>query len=80
MLAGLVNLVCSIGLSWSVADFAAHRCSSDPMIRMEQMLIDSENLRHCDEEWRQPWWPREQPSYLTPYRIHGGVGPASSSI
>ena len=53
--------------------------SSDPMVRMEQMLIDSENLRQMHDEWRR-FWMNDQPSHLTPYRIHGGVGPASSSI
>ncbi|MBM3994868.1 MAG: hypothetical protein FJ303_12045 [Planctomycetes bacterium] len=53
--------------------------STDPMIRMEQKMIDSENLRQMHNEWRQ-FWMNEQPSQLTPYRIHGGVGPASSSL
>ncbi len=53
--------------------------SSDPMVRMEQMMIDSENLRQMHDEWRR-FWMNDQPSHLTPYRIHGGVGPASSSI
>ncbi len=53
--------------------------SSDPMVRMEQQLIDSENLRHAHDEWRR-FWMNDQPSHLTPYRIHGGVSPASSSI
>ena len=52
--------------------------SSDPMIRMEQMMIDSENLRQVQDEWRR-FWMNDQPSHLTPYRVHGGVGPASSS-
>ncbi|MBM3996936.1 MAG: hypothetical protein FJ303_22715 [Planctomycetes bacterium] len=53
--------------------------SSDPMVRMEQLMIDSENLRQIHDEWRR-FWMNDQPSHLTPYRIHGGVGPASSSI
>ena len=53
--------------------------SSDPIVRMEQMMIDSENLRQIHDEWRR-FWMNDQPSHLTPYRIHGGVGPASSSI
>ena len=53
--------------------------SSDPMVRMEQMMIDSENLRQMHDEWRR-FWMNDQPSHLTPYRIHGGVGPASSSF
>lgn len=53
--------------------------SSDPLVRMEQLMIDSENLRQIHDEWRR-FWMNDQPSHLTPYRIHGGVGPASSSI
>jgi hypothetical protein len=53
--------------------------SSDPMVRMEQNMIDSENLRQMHDEWRR-FWMNDQPSHLTPYRIHGGVGPASSSF
>ena len=51
--------------------------SSDPMIRMEQAMIDSENLRQMHDEWRR-FWMNDQPSHLTPYRVHGGVGPGSS--
>ena len=54
-----------------------NRYSSDPMIRLEKMMIDSENLRQMHDEWRQ-FWMKDQPTHLTPYRIHGGVGPASS--
>jgi hypothetical protein len=53
--------------------------SSNEMVRMEQLMIDSENLRQMHDEWRR-FWMNDQPSHLTPYRIHGGVGPASSSI
>jgi hypothetical protein len=52
--------------------------SSDPMVRMEQLMIDSENLRQIHDEWRR-FWMNDQPSHLTPYRVHGGVAPASSS-
>jgi hypothetical protein len=52
--------------------------SADPMVRMEEMMIDSENLRQMHDEWRR-FWMNDQPSHLTPYRVHGGVGPAASS-
>jgi hypothetical protein len=62
--------------------------SSDPQARIERLMIDSENLRQLHEEWRQFWINEERrrlrekdpPSDKTPYRIHGGVGPASSEI
>ena len=53
--------------------------SSNPTVRMEQMMIDSENLRQIHDEWRR-FWMNDQPSHLTPYRVHGGVGPASSTL
>ena len=53
--------------------------SSDPFVRMEQLLIDSENLRQCHDEIRR-FWMNDQPSHLTPYRVHGGVGPAASAF
>jgi hypothetical protein len=52
--------------------------SSDPMVRMEENMIDSENLRQIHDELRR-FWMNDQPSHLTPYRVHGGVGPAASS-
>jgi hypothetical protein len=66
-------------LSFANSGCMINQYSSDPMVRMEQMLIDSENLRQIHDEWRR-FWMNDQPSHLTPYRIHGGVGPASSSI
>jgi hypothetical protein len=66
-------------LAVSNAGCFINQYSSDPLVRMEQMMIDSENLRQIHDEWRR-FWMNDQPSHLTPYRIHGGVGPASSSI
>jgi len=50
--------------------------SSDPNIRMDQLLNDSENLRQIQGEWRR-FWMNDQPSHLTPVRVHGGVGPGA---
>jgi hypothetical protein len=63
----------SLGVSLSVY-------SSDPMIRMEQMMIDSENLRQMHDEWRRGAFINTPPGHATPYRIHGGVGPCSPDI
>ena len=48
--------------------------SSDPNTRMEQLLFTSEDLRQIEGEWRRFWFT-DQPSHLTPVRVHGGVGP-----
>jgi hypothetical protein len=48
--------------------------SSDPNIRMDQLLNQSEDLRQIQGEWRR-FWMNDQPSHLTPIRVHGGIGP-----
>ena len=46
--------------------------ASDPNIRMSQLLNQSEDLRQIMPEWRR-FWLNDQPSHLTPERIHGGI-------
>ena len=45
-----------------------------PPKRVEQLLNDSENLRMAGDDWDRGWL-LDQPSHLTPYRTHGGLGP-----
>ena len=71
----IVALVAMFGLSLMSFGCAA----SNPLIRLEQEMIDQENARPQQDEWRRPWMT-DPPEHLAPYRIHGGVGPASSSI
>jgi hypothetical protein len=42
--------------------------------RVDELLIDSENMRQAGDEWERFWF-LDQPSHLTPFRTHGGVGP-----
>ncbi len=46
--------------------------SSDPNVRMQQLLYQSEDLRQMHGELRRFWF-NDQPSHLTPERIHGGI-------
>jgi hypothetical protein len=46
--------------------------SSNPDERMQQLLYQSEDLRQIKNEWRRFWF-NDQPSHLTPERIHGGI-------
>ena len=46
--------------------------SSDPNERMQQLLYQSEDLRQMKNQWRRFWF-NDQPSHLTPERIHGGI-------
>ena len=42
--------------------------------RVEELLVDSENLRQAGDEWERIWF-LDQPSHMTPFRTHGGLGP-----
>jgi hypothetical protein len=46
--------------------------ASDPVIRMDQMINQSEDYRQIGEFWRRFWF-NEMPSHMTPERIHGGI-------
>ncbi len=48
--------------------------SPDPNERMQQLLNQSEDLRQAKKEWFR-FWMVDQPSHLTPDRVHGGIGP-----
>lgn len=47
---------------------------SDPNIRLQQMLNQSENLRQVRGEWHR-FWMNDQPSHLTPVRTNGLISP-----
>jgi hypothetical protein len=71
-------LTAMAGLSLMNTGCFVNQYSSDPLVRMEQMLIDSENERQMHDAIRR-FWMNDQPSHLTPYRINGGVGPGPPS-
>lgn len=48
--------------------------SSDPNRRTKELLNQSENLRHSQDEWERIWL-NDQPSHLSPERTHGGIAP-----
>ena len=48
--------------------------SSDPNTRLEEELNVSEDLLQCGKEWER-FWMIDQPSHMTPNRVHGGVMP-----
>jgi hypothetical protein len=60
-------------LTASVGCFV-NQYSSDPNVRMEQLLFQSEDLRQIHDEWRR-FWMNDQPSHMTYQRVHGGIGP-----
>ena len=46
--------------------------AADPLVRMDQLMNQSEDYRQIGEFWRRFWF-NDQPSHLTPYRVHGGI-------
>ena len=46
--------------------------SGDPARRTQQLINTSENLRMLLEDWERVWM-LDQPSHLSPHRVHGGV-------
>jgi hypothetical protein len=46
--------------------------SSDPNKRILELLNNSEDLRVIQNEWERIWFT-DQPSHLTPERVHGGI-------
>jgi hypothetical protein len=46
--------------------------SSDPNRRILELLNNSEDLRVIQDEWERIWFT-DQPSHLTPERVHGGI-------
>jgi hypothetical protein len=46
--------------------------SGDPAIRTRELLFTSEDYRVILEEWQRIWF-LDQPSHLSPRRVHGGI-------
>jgi hypothetical protein len=46
--------------------------SSDPNRRILELLNNSEDLRVIENEWERIWFT-DQPSHLSPERVHGGI-------
>jgi hypothetical protein len=46
--------------------------SAIPERRVQQLLFTSEDLRNIIDEWER-FWLIDQPSHLSPVRVHGGI-------
>ena len=68
----LLWLAAVAGLALGNTGCLLNQYSSDPNVRMGQLLSESENLRQIEREWS-VIWQNDQPSHLTPERVHGGV-------
>ena len=73
-LAALLLLGTVMAFGEGCAPVPLPRYAAYPPKRVEELLTDSENLRLVGDDWERFWF-LDQPSHLTPFRTHGGVGP-----
>jgi hypothetical protein len=73
-LAALILTVGALALGEGCAPVPLPRYAAYPPKRVEELLVDSENLRQIGDEWERFWF-LDQPSHMTPWRTHGGLGP-----
>jgi len=67
----ILSACCVLALSASIG-CALPIYSGDPGIRTRQLIYTSEDLRQLRQEWERFWF-LDQPSHLSPFRVHGGV-------
>jgi hypothetical protein len=67
----MLGLIAFVGLAANTGCIL-NQYSSNPNTRMQQYLYQSEDLRQMEMDWRRFWF-NDQPSHLTPERIHGGI-------
>jgi hypothetical protein len=61
-----------IGIMLCLNGCLINQYSSDPNTRVQQLINNSEDLRQAEYEWRRIWFS-DQPSHMTPERVHGGI-------
>ena len=67
-----VLLTAMAGLVLANAGCFINAYSSDPNRRMHELLNQSEDLRQVEYEWERIWLT-DEPSHMTPERVHGGI-------
>jgi hypothetical protein len=67
----LLGLIAFVGLATN-SGCMINQYSSDPNIRMQELLYQSEDLRQIENAWRRFWF-NDMPSHLGPERINGGI-------
>jgi hypothetical protein len=73
-LAALTLVVAALALGEGCAPVPLPHYAAYTPKRVEELLTDSENLRLLGDDWER-FWLLDQPSHLTPFRSHGGLGP-----
>jgi len=73
-LAALALFGATLAVSEGCAPVPLPHYAAYPPKRAEELLVDSENLRIAGDDWERFWF-LDQPSHMTPFRTHGGLGP-----
>jgi hypothetical protein len=73
-LAALTLVVAALAIGEGCAPVPLPHYAAYGPRRVEELLVDSENLRLAGDDWERFWF-LDQPSHLTPFRTHGGIGP-----
>jgi len=73
-LAALIIVIGAVALNEGCAPVPLPRYAAFGPKRVEELLVDSENMRQIGDEWERFWF-LDQPSHMTPFRTHGGLGP-----
>lgn len=68
----LLVLTFVAGLILSNAGCFLNIYSSDPNRRMHELMNTSEDMRQIQYEWERIWFT-DEPSHMTPERVHGGI-------
>lgn len=70
------TLILAVGSVIAMANTGCliNQYSGDPVVRTDQLLNQSEDLRQLGQEWRRIWF-NDMPSHMTPERVHGGIIP-----
>ena len=74
LLAAMAIMVASLAVFEGCAPIPLPHYAAWKPRRVEELLTDSENLRMAGDDWERIWF-LDQPSHLTPWRTHGGMGP-----
>ncbi|HEU5115967.1 MAG TPA: hypothetical protein VFT74_04755 [Isosphaeraceae bacterium] len=74
LLAALTLMVAVLAIGEGCAPVPLPHYAAFAPKRVEELLVDSENMRQIGDEWERFWF-LDQPSHLTPFRTHGGLGP-----
>jgi hypothetical protein len=74
LLAALAIMVASLALFEGCAPIPLPHYAAYKPKRVDELLVDSENLRQAGDDWER-FWLLDQPSHMTPFRTHGGLGP-----